>query len=378
MSLESPEPSSITAAHTPAPFPFPGRRSSRDGMRLRSLAAMARALGRPADLDAMIEIAAREALRALGAASVSVSRLEVGVGRIRTLLNVGDLGPDEEERPADETYRLCDFRQLRTVVGDLAPWTVAADDPAADPAEVALLHELAKGSAMAAPMVVDGVLWGELYATRHVGDRPFAPADLDYVETLAAILSGGISRARREETLERLVYRDALTGLANRRAMDETLLRADETPSSAAGRLCMVVVDVNGLKRVNDTFGHDEGDRVLTEVASLLLASFGDLHGSLVARVGGDEFAVIVPDQSLERVRGVAQAMAAAADGLPHGTGLACGITGAVLGLTGPTAVEIYRAADAAQYEAKRSGARTSVAVAACGAPGEDPAAGTG
>lgn len=336
-----------------------------DAGRLRSLALMARELGRSAKLDATIELAAHEGRRALGAATVSISRLEAGAGLLRTLLNVGDLGPSEEERPLDETYRLSEFSQLSTVVSDLKVWATSLDDPTIDASELALLRELDKGSALAAPLVVDGMLWGEFYATRHIGGHSFADTDFAYVETLAAILSGAISRAQREEALERLAYRDPLTGLANRRAIDEAIKRTDGGSPLETGRISFVMIDVNGLKTVNDTFGHEAGDRVLMSVAALLSSHFGDLHGSLVARLGGDEFAVLVPDQPLERVVTAAWAMSAAAEHLPHGAGVACGITSRRLSSSGISATELYRSADEAQYSAKRSGQRSFVAVAA-------------
>ncbi len=95
--------------------------------RLRSLASMARALGRSERLETIVEMCAEEALRAVGAASVSISRLEAGTGLVRTLINVGDLGPTEERWPVNEIYRLQDFTQLRSVVESLRTWTYAVE-----------------------------------------------------------------------------------------------------------------------------------------------------------------------------------------------------------------------------------------------------------
>ena len=105
-----------------------------DAARIRSLAVMARALGRSGRLAAVIEIAAEEAVAALQAASVSVSRLEAGTGAIRTVINAGYLGPGERRWPTDEVYRLEDYVQLTTVAEDLHAWTASVDDPTADPA----------------------------------------------------------------------------------------------------------------------------------------------------------------------------------------------------------------------------------------------------
>jgi len=311
---------------------------------------MARSLGRSARLEALLEVAADEAVRALQAASVSVSRLEPGTGGIRTVINAGRLGPGEHRWPTDETYRLEDYRQLAVVVEDLRGWTADVDDPLADPAEVALLVKYGKSSALAAPLIVDGVLWGELYGARVSGEPPFTDGDLAYTEALAAILAGAVSRALREEDLTRLAYRDALTGLANRRALDDAAARF--VPGQA---LSVVIIDINGLKAVNDTLGHDEGDRVIQGIAGILQRHFGMLPGALVARMGGDEFAVVVPGPHPDRVLVAVRAACAATDELPQHIGISCGL--AVAGPDHRDGVEgLFRSADAAQYLAKRAG----------------------
>lgn len=328
---------------------------------------MARALGRSADLEPLLETAAEEALLALGAASVSVSRVEAGTGTIRTIVNVGDLGPQEERWPQHEVYGLHEFSQLSTVVEDLQPWTASVDDPAANPMEVELLHSLGKGTALAAPMIVDGVLWGEFYATRHVGALDFAEIDTAYCEALVAILAAAISRARQEEVLGHLAYRDALTGLVNRRGLDEAAAQAMSVAAESERSVTVVMADVNGLKLVNDTVGHEAGDGVLRAVSGILQRHIGALHGSLIARIGGDEFAALVPGQSVERVMDAALRACAAAQQLPYGAGLSCGVA-STSGLPGASASELFRAADRAQYLAKSTG-RSAALLAASEGP---------
>jgi diguanylate cyclase (GGDEF)-like protein len=117
-----------------------------------------------------------------------------------------------------------------------------------------------------------------------------------------------------------------------------------------------VIADVNGLKRVNDTLGHDRGDHVLRATAGLLQRCFGALHGSLIARIGGDEFAILAPAQTLERVSSAANACCAQARSLPHGAGLSFGISAALAETPGLSVGSLFRAADQAQYRAKRTG----------------------
>jgi diguanylate cyclase (GGDEF)-like protein len=329
--------------------------------RIHSLAGMARALGSSHQLFTMVEIAAEEALHALAAASISVSRLEPGAGTIRTLLNTGNLGPDEERWPEREVYQLSDFATLRGVISDLRPWTASVSNSDSDADEVALLRLLDKGSSMAAPIVVDAGLWGELFATRGVDEDEFNSADAAYLEALAAILAGAVSRALHVESLERLAFFDPLTGLANRRALDEASEQAFETfPDRPMQSVTVVTLDLNGLKSVNDSRGHAEGDSLLMAVAATLTRHFASLDGSLVARVGGDEFSVLVPGHPVERVMSTANAMCAAVRRLPSSSGVSCGVATTV-GSEWDRPQQLFKAADQAQYRAKKSGHRTAV-----------------
>jgi diguanylate cyclase (GGDEF)-like protein len=116
----------------------------------------------------------------------------------------------------------------------------------------------------------------------------------------------------------------------------------------------VVAVDINLLKEVNDQFGHAEGDRLLTSVAQIMQRHFGPLHGSLVARIGGDEFLVLIPGHHIDRVRAAAGAVCDDTAALPIGTGVSCGIATTTIGADDCGAEEMIRRADQAQYRAKR------------------------
>jgi diguanylate cyclase (GGDEF)-like protein len=323
---------------------------------------MARALGRSVRLDQMLELSSEEAVKALNASTVSISRLHPGTGALHTMINVGDLGPQEHRWPTDEIYQFDDYPQARALVSDLKIWVTRLDDADADPGELALLHSLGKRSSMAAPLLVDGLLWGEFYATRSHEYEHFSVLDIAYTEALAAILGGALSRAIHFETLERLAFRDPMTGLANRRALDDAAPQVLGHLAEGTGRqVSVVAIDVNGLKAVNDTLGHDAGDQLLIAVAGLLTRHFSSMVGSLVARLGGDEFIVLVPSHSVPAVLAVANAFCAAAVDLAVGAGVSCGVASATSDDRAVTASELFRAADQAQYEAKRRLSRTAV-----------------
>ena len=299
---------------------------SRDDARIRSLAVMARALGRSDSLLNLLEIAAEEARTALDASTASISRVEPGLMKIRTLLNVGQLGPDEERWPEDETYDLSYSPYLGLVLEEHRTWTASLDDPESPQGEKDLLHRLGKASSLGSPVIVDGQLWGEFYATRPVGEDPFDDRDVAYIEALVAILSGSVSRALREESLERLVYLDPLTGLWNRRALDERAAEAFAVAPGASRTVTVVQVDINRLKQVNDSLGHNAGDQLIQSVASTLLAEFSHLPGSLVARVGGDEFTALVVGHDPSAVISIADRLNRRSWRLGAQPGISCGL----------------------------------------------------
>ena len=96
------------------------------------------------------------------------------------------------------------------------------------------------------------------------------------------------------EALVELSSRDALTGLANRRAFELALAREVDRVARSGESALLLTLDIDHFKRVNDTWGHVAGDQVIRAVASALIDSVRPMD--LVARVGGEEFAIILPN----------------------------------------------------------------------------------
>ena len=149
----------------------------------------------------------------------------------------------------------------------------------------------------------------------------------------------------------RLALTDALTGLGNQRHFQERLQHELDRAESGRRRLALCLLDVDALKRVNDTHGHLAGDQLLIEVAGSLR------QGGEAFRVGGDEFAVLLPDQDeaaaretgvslLERVT----ALEIASEPIQISIGVAVYPTNV------PERNDLYRAADTALYASKRAG----------------------
>ncbi len=155
---------------------------------------------------------------------------------------------------------------------------------------------------------------------------------------------------------------DSLTGIANRRGFDATLARwlAQSRPN-----FVLAVLDIDDFKGINDTHGHAVGDDVLRYVAQCLLQSFRS--DDLVARVGGDEFAVLAAGltarQAESRLAGVLSRISGTAAGVegrpPCVPTVSCGLSECA---AGDTAASLYERADDAQYTAKRQGKNRVVA----------------
>ncbi len=169
---------------------------------------------------------------------------------------------------------------------------------------------------------------------------------------------------RQAEELERLATTDELTGVANRRhfleILEGELLRLARSPEGT--RLALVVVDLDGFKEINDTFGHEIGDRLLEAVGHALRKSVRSTD--LVARYGGDEFAAILPMTSREGAFVAAgKLLRAIAETRLDLSGTSVGVTASAgVAVVAPSASasadfnRLVRRADLALYAAKRAG----------------------
>jgi diguanylate cyclase (GGDEF)-like protein len=205
-----------------------------------------------------------------------------------------------------------------------------------------------------APIVLRGRAWGELYVARPAGAEIFGPADADFATVLASVVAAGIAQTERLEEVRKLAFTDPLTGLANRRAVDIRLDEAVEAHRTTGAVVSLVVCDLNGLKRVNDTLGHATGDRLLERFGSVLSLCGAMLPGALAARLGGDEFCLVSVGPSADEVILASTELCVRAAALDLGEGVACGVasTGDPIGPL-QSARRLFRLADAAQYSAK-------------------------
>ena len=202
---------------------------------------------------------------------------------------------------------------------------------------------------LVAPIRVNGELWGACLVRR---PEPFGADEAARAEVIGALTGAAIARIDLAEQVRHLVSDDALTGLNTRRVADE----AAHIALASGQETCVVMCDVDGLKRVNDDLGHDAGDDLLRAVAGVLRRAGAGLPGSTVARIGGDEFCLVTQDIPRSTVVRVMESAVAEAP-LPHGASLSYGVASSARGSLGtrPTTRSLFRRADAAQYHAKRA-----------------------
>jgi len=308
-------------------------------------------------IDEFASVSAAAAREVLAAASTSISRYDAEAGTVRTLVNAGELGPGEQERPAVERYEVTEFPHLLQVAELQETWSTHVGDPNGDESELGLMRKFGKSAALGCPILLGARVWGELYATRAEGAEPFQAADRAIARMIAQAIALCIGRIIGRDQLRELVYVDALTGLGNRRMVDETLRRLSEqgTPTTVA------LWDVDGLKVINDREGHMAGDRLLREVALLLSQAASRLPGAVATRLGGDEFCLVAAGHSGPDVADLLVGLVARASTLADGAGVSSGIASSIALSSEPDVKALLRRADAALYQAKGAGGRRQV-----------------
>ena len=177
---------------------------------------------------------------------------------------------------------------------------------------------------------------------------------------MQALLNDITERKRAECAAHELASRDPVTGLLNRRGLDSALAGLLGSANPEARQLAVLLVDLDHFKGVNDTFGHAAGDQVLREVGSILGASVR--RTDVVARIGGDEFVVLLPgNEGTQKAEAIAAAIIQGVGSPIHlGEGKMARI-GASIGIahTGQmreSAADLLRRADVAMYAAKQAG----------------------
>lgn len=213
------------------------------------------------------------------------------------------------------------------------------------------------GSIIGMPLKVGDIVVGVMNLSR-ITVGGFSPSELRLLSLLSDQAAVAISNASLHQMISRQAYSDTLTGLPNRRALDERL----EEEVLAARRnnysFAVIMMDLDGFKDVNDTYGHSTGDDVLRVVFNQMAR--GVRNTDFLARYGGDELTLILSQTEMSSAQIVSEKILEGMRNikykLPDGRRLKLGISGgiAIYPVHARNGSELLRAADAALYQAKK------------------------
>jgi len=238
---------------------------------LHGLYHIASALGRSLDVAEIAEVGLRETLKVLGLQAGAVWTREGA--RLRLAKTIG-MQPGEEEE-FSESGRSGLMRVVEVSSG---------------PAESRVDRIAGEWSAIRAELRTKGVLLGAMTVATRL-PRTFESSDLEFVAAVADQIAVALDRARQHTKEARTDY---LTGLANRPEFERAIDRAVASAERHKRRLALMMIDLDNLKDINDTYGHHVGDEAIRVLASELQRAVRATD--TCGRLGGDEFGVAMPD----------------------------------------------------------------------------------
>jgi diguanylate cyclase (GGDEF)-like protein len=216
-----------------------------------------------------------------------------------------------------------------------------------------------EGSYYCAPLIAGGSIIG---AIRLEAPKDFWTAEREHIlQSYVGGAATALSNIRLLETMKQQATVDPLTGLYNRRFFDEYARKAVAMARRQSQPFGVIMMDLDHFKSFNDSFGHELGDRLLRQFARTATAAVRET--SVAARLGGEEFAVLLPDANIEVSRMVAErirhavahmSVASGTDKMLPSVTVSLGV--AVYPDHGKSVDEVLQAADKALYDSKRGG----------------------
>lgn len=263
------------------------RRERQARARAAAVARVTRLVATRVDQDSILKVAAAELLALSGA---DRCLLYMGHPRNPVLIPVADAGvlPEEEARvrelrvdlTAPLMAQLAEEREPLAFQGERLP-----------PAEISAFPDTR--ALLFLPMVSRDVIMGAV-ALASVGRyRPFDPLQIEFLNDVAAQIALALENARLFAAMSQMATTDELTRIANRRKFMDVFVGELSKARRTGQPVSLILADVDHLKRINDTYGHPAGDTAIRHVAELLRA--GRAEADLPARLGGEEFAVLLP-----------------------------------------------------------------------------------
>jgi diguanylate cyclase (GGDEF)-like protein/PAS domain S-box-containing protein len=320
----------------------------------QALATVATLVAGTADPAAVFGVVAEQIAHLFDASVAAVTRFDVTANRG---VVVGGWSASHDD-PTGASYLLdgavASAEVFRTGLPARSDMPIVTD---ADPAHETI-EQFSITAAIAAPITVGGSLWGTIGVA--FSARPCPPRAEQRLQQFAHLVSLAISNAEAWTALSQQASTDPVTGIANYRTFHTQLHSEVERARRYDRALSLVVLDLDHFKSVNDAHGHQVGDEVLTEVARRLSANARD--GELVARIGGEEFAWLMPETTGDDAYRAAERVRRAVEREPYASVGTLTVSAGVCAIEpGCDADELFGRADSALYVAKDSGRNVAV-----------------
>lgn len=327
---------------------------------LRALLDLSHALSSTLDLEDVLQAFKDRAVSLTGATAAEVSfwdRERNGV--VMLLEHIGDAS--EVTRDGGQLYSLEDYPATREVLEQQVTMQIRVSDEDADADERGFLEGRGMASLLMLPLVSRGETIG-LMEIVDAADRVWNEYDVEFCRALCDVVASAVRNAMLFEKVHEMSMRDEVTKLYNRHCFEEQFAAAVARSQRSGEALSLLVIDLDGLKRINDLGGHQAGDVALRAAADALRSAIR--AGDTPCRLGGDEFAAILPGATPDQAMIVAERAQERLAEVGHGQ---YSFSGGVAMAADPsmTPYELYRSADIAAYRAKSAGgARTLYAKA--------------
>ncbi len=283
-----------------------------------------------------------------------VARLDEGSTLMRVILRDGGSAGEQTIDVADSPARRQMLRDGRSVI-------VQADSTEAG-LDGEQLRAAGAHSMILLPLNASGRTIGMVELLARRGPRTPTEAAMHACEAMASLAAAGLEKVRVLEKLRRAADMDLVTGVHNHRYLQERLRQEIARSARSHSPLAVLMLDLDKFKPINDRHGHADGDLVLHNIAATIKAHVRT--NDIVARYGGDEFIVLMPDTADDQagqvarrvVSGVLKQIHELSDRSRVNVGVSAGL--AVFPADGRTSAQLLAAADTAMYAAKRDGGR--------------------
>jgi diguanylate cyclase (GGDEF)-like protein/PAS domain S-box-containing protein len=267
-----------------------------------SLANVSRRLLLPTPIEEMSALVLDHARRLTSSRTCFVGYADLQTGKLVPAALTTDALDQAAARPETNGTAHGSSGIWRWVTNDRKP--ILTNMPTLDPRFTGMPEwHFPVGQFLAVPALMEGKLVGLIAVAN--SENLYSERDLEAMEQLATLYAIAVDRKRKEDELREMSLTDELTGLNNRRGFFTLAEQQLKIANRSKKEMFLLYADLDGLKIINDTFGHDEGDKALVETAALLRDAFRE--SDIIARMGGDEFVVLAVDVSDARPATMAQ-----------------------------------------------------------------------